>query len=122
MLAYQSGIVASFLYAGIIGQYMGIASEQDDHMDRRALLTDREREVLRGEADDVENLRQYQSKVRTRVNNRLGRLEEDLQLLADVEPEISSEVYKRICDDRDSRLAQLEREVAELRERVERDQ
>lgn len=114
-------MVATFLYAGIIGQYMGIASEQEAHMERRALLTDREREVLRGEADDVENLSQYQSKVRSRVNNRLDRLEQDLDLLAECEPDLNAELRERICDDRDARLAQLEQEVAELRERVDGD-
>lgn len=98
---------------------MGIRSEPDGHMDRRALLTEREREVLRGEADDVENLSQYQSKIRSRLKRRSERLEEDMGILREVEPEIADDIHQRICGDHESRLAQLEREVAELREKLD---
>lgn len=115
----MASIRERFFYTGNIGQYMGIATEATDHMSRRALLTDREREILRGDADDVENLAQYQSKIRTRLKSRLDRFDEDLALLEDVEPEIAANIHDRVCGEEDSRLARLEREVAELRRKLD---
>lgn len=86
-------------------------------MSRRALLTDREREVLRGDAE-VEDIARYQSKIRSRVRDRLDRLEEDVELLEDVEPELAFDARERVCDEDESRLARLERQVAILREQV----
>lgn len=103
-----------FLYAGIIGQYMGIQPEPQSQMDRRALLTDREREVLRGDADDVQDLDQYQSKIRSRLKRRAARLEADMTLLQDVAPAIADDLHERICADHEVRLAKLEARVAEL--------
>lgn len=85
-------------------------------MDERALLTEREREVLLGDADDVENLARYQSKVRTRLRARIEALEEDLNIIEDTEPEIADELHQQVCGDHESRLNQLEREMADLRE------
>ena len=108
-----------FLYAGTFGQYMGMATEADEHMKRRALLTDREREVLRGDADDVKDLSQYQSKIRSRIKNRMDRLEEDVDLLEVLEPELAEELHDRICEDPEERIARVERDLAELRSRVD---
>ena len=33
--------------------------------------------------------------------------------------EIADDIHERICDDHESRLSQLEREIAELREKLE---
>lgn len=98
---------------------MGAAGEPGEHMDGRALLTQREREVLLGEADDVENLARYQSKVRTRVDKRIDELEEDLDVLEEAAPEIAEKLRQRVCGDHESRLNRLEEEVAELREELD---
>lgn len=90
---------------------MGIATEPDTHMERRALLTDREREVLRGDVNDVENLSQYQSKIRTRLKSRLDRLEDDIALLDDVEPELAADLHERV--------QRLEEEVEALRSQLD---
>lgn len=103
------------MYAGIIVHYMGIP-ELNGHMDRRALLTEREREVLRGDADDVENVSQYQSKIRTRIRNRIKKLSEDLELLQEHEPELATEMRNEVCGD--TRIPELEQRVEELEERV----
>ncbi|SDJ86023.1 hypothetical protein SAMN05216226_110128 [Halovenus aranensis] len=53
-------------------------------MTTRALLTDRERDVLAGKAGSDA----YRATVRTRVRNRLGELEDDVAVLATHEPEL----------------------------------
>lgn len=47
--------------------------------DRRALLTEREREIVSGEADDVTDSYRYQTV--SRIRSRLQRLEKDLEAL-----------------------------------------
>ena len=98
---------------------MGSPGESSRHMDRRALLTDREREVLSGEVDDVENPAEYRSKIRSRIKKRLKRLESDVDLLDKHEPDLAEDLYKHICGDEQRRLAKVEREIAELRNRIE---
>jgi len=85
-------------------------------MVRRALLTEREREVLRGDADDVEDLERYQSKVKSRLKNRVPRLLSDLELLDSYAPEVSEEIREDVCPDADPRAARIER----LESQVER--
>lgn len=97
---------------------MGIPGESSRHMDRRALLTDREREVLSGEVDDVENPAEYRSKIRSRIKKRLKRLESDVDLLDKHEPDLAEDLYERICGDEQRRLAKVEREIADLREEI----
>lgn len=97
---------------------MGIPGESSGHMDRRALLTDREREVLSGEVDDVENPAEYRSKIRSRIKKRLKRLESDVDLLDKHEPDLAEDLYERICGDEQRRLAKVEREIADLREEI----
>lgn len=55
----------------------------------RALLTDREREVLTGEADVSQN---YVYQIRTRVRDKIDRLAEDIELLEDHQPELFDEL------------------------------
>jgi len=47
--------------------------------DRRALLTEREREIVSGEADDVSDDYRYQTI--SRIRSRLQRLEEDIEAM-----------------------------------------
>ena len=119
MLEKGDRIEESFLYGGNIGLYMGSDSDVALHMDRRALLTEREREILRGDASDVQNLAAYQSKIRTRVKRRLDRLEADVELLAEVEPEIAQELHRRIYNGHDGRLSTLEKEIQRLHDRLD---
>lgn len=88
-------------------------------MNRRALLTDREREVLQGTADDVQDLSQYQSKIRSRIRSRLDRLEDDVSLLDEHEPELADEIRDTVCGDTHDRLSTLEEEMRQLRDRVD---
>jgi len=98
-----------------------VASKQSTMTERRALLTDREREVLQGTADDVQDLGQYQSKVRSRIRSRLDRLEADLSLLDTHEPELAGEIRTSVCGDTHDRLSTLEEEMDQLRDRVDDD-
>jgi len=63
--------------------------------DRRALLTDREREIVAGEAD-VEDSYRYQTI--SRVRKRLSRLEGDLEAMGK-HGELANEVWEIICED-----------------------
>ena len=66
---------------------MSEAAKQRSMSDGRALLTDREREALAGEASDS-----YRYKTRTYLRQRLEKLEEDVDLLAEHEPELLDEL------------------------------
>jgi len=62
--------------------------------DRRAILTDREREILLGEADDVSE--KYYGVVVTRVRNKIKRLEEDLRAL-EAHDSLGDELREVVC-------------------------
>jgi len=90
----------------------------------RALLTDREREVLRGEATEVEHPPQYRSNTRKRLEKRLERLEKDLQTLEKNEPQLAAEIREQICEgtmktDLQTVLNNIQKDVREHRQRVE---
>ncbi|MFC7073679.1 hypothetical protein ACFQJ7_15230 [Halovenus rubra] len=59
-------------------------------MPTRALLTERERDVLGQQAGNSA----YRSTVRSRVRNRLSELEADIDVLATHEPEL----YEQLCE------------------------
>lgn len=59
-------------------------------MATRALLTDRERDVLASRAGSDA----YRATVRSRVRKRLQAVEEDVEVLATFEPEL----YEQLCD------------------------
>ena len=63
---------------------------------RRALLTPREREILRGEADVTDNYRySVESRIRTRLRERLP---EDVDVIRENYPEMFDEiVYPIVC-------------------------
>jgi len=61
--------------------------------DRRALLTDREREIIAGEADVSDD---YRYQTISRVRKRFGRLEDDLKVL-EKHGELAEELRDIIC-------------------------
>jgi len=98
---------------------MGIGPERESQMVRRALLTEREREVLRGDADDVEDIEQYQSKVISRLKNRIDLLQDDFELLDEFAPEVADLGREAICPESqpiEDRMEQLEQRMNELQE------
>lgn len=69
------------------------ASETDEP---RALLTDREREIVSGEADDVSDSYRYQTI--SRVRRRFRRLEADMSAL-DAHGKLGAEVRAAVCSE-----------------------
>lgn len=63
--------------------------------DYRGLLTDREREILRG---DVEVSRNYVYQIRTRVRGKIERLAEDISILEAHQPDLLERVEQVVCD------------------------
>lgn len=63
--------------------------------DRRALLTEREREIVSGEADDITDDYRYQTV--SRVRSRLQRLEDDLEAL-DAHGDLGEELRDIACE------------------------
>jgi hypothetical protein len=61
----------------------------------RAILTDREREILSGEADVDEK---YYHRVVTRVRQKVGRVDDDLDVL-DEHDSLGDELREIVCDD-----------------------
>jgi hypothetical protein len=64
----------------------------------RAILTDREKEILRGEADVSEK---YYYRVVTRVRQKIELLEEDLEVLDENHDTLGDELREIVCDDTD---------------------
>lgn len=64
-------------------------------MNHRALLTQREREVLRGDAEVSPN---YLYQIRYRVREKITMLETDLDLLVEHQPDLAEELRESIAD------------------------
>ena len=64
--------------------------------DYRAILTDREREILSGEADVSEK---YYYRVVTRVRQKINEIEDDLELLDEHHDTLGDELREIVCDD-----------------------
>ena len=93
------------------------AAETDSVMpdEGRALLTEREREILSGEADVSDNYRyKVQSTVRNRIRKRLSR---DVAFLEEHFPEVHELVIADVCGDAD--VAELEARIEAATERAE---
>lgn len=63
----------------------------------RAILTDREEEILLGEADVSEK---YYYRVVTRVRQKIEQLEEDLRVLDKGHDSLGDELREIVCDDK----------------------
>lgn len=71
-----------------------VESETVAMADRRALLTEREREIVSGEADDVTDEYRYQTV--SRIRGRLQRLEDDIDAL-EKHGELAKELRQTVC-------------------------
>lgn len=61
----------------------------------RAILTEREQEILRGEADVSDS---YYYRVVSRVRDKIERLEEDLKIFDKHHEQLAQEIRETICD------------------------
>lgn len=64
--------------------------------DRRALLTDRERDIVSGEADDITDEYRYQTI--SRIRARLKQIEGDIEAL-DAHGELGDELREIVCNE-----------------------
>lgn len=62
----------------------------------RGLLTDREREILRGDADVTDN---YRYRVVSRIRKKIERVDDDVQLLADNHETLLEELRSTVCSE-----------------------
>lgn len=62
----------------------------------RGLLTDREREILLGEADVSDN---YRYRTISRVRNKIDRLERDVEVLEQSHDNLLEELREVVCKD-----------------------
>jgi hypothetical protein len=66
--------------------------------DRRALLTEREREIISGDADDVSDEYRYQTI--SRIRSRIQRIEEDLEAM-ESHGDLADELRELVCESED---------------------
>jgi hypothetical protein len=69
-------------------------SERLDMADGRALFTDREREILDGDANVSDN---YRYKVESTARHRVRQIEQDVIVLREHYPEIFAELKETVC-------------------------
>ena len=78
---------------------MNLEIESGDMNGGRSLLTDREREILAGDADVSDN---YRYKVQSVARQRVRGIADDIEVLREHEPAIFNNLQEIVCDDNDS--------------------
>ena len=69
---------------------------QNATMADRGLLTDREREIIKGEADVSDD---YRYRVASRIRNKIERTEGDVSILEEHRADLLEELRDVVCDD-----------------------
>ncbi|QIO25500.1 hypothetical protein [Haloarcula sp. JP-L23] len=83
----------------------------------RALLTDGERDAIRGDEMDESTRSSHRSRIRKKLNERMG---EDADLLRRHEPELFNLLHEQVCEKvYDQRIAELEARIDELEGRLD---
>lgn len=72
----------------------GFSEMVDDQY--RGLLTDREREILEGDAEVTEN---YRRRVVSRVRTKIDAVDEDVTILEKNHPQLLEELRENVCRD-----------------------
>ena len=62
----------------------------------RGLLTEREREIIRGDADVSDN---YRYRVVSRVRTKIENIDEDIEILAENREDLLEELRDVVCED-----------------------
>jgi hypothetical protein len=65
-------------------------------MAERGLLTDREREIVNGEADVSDD---YRYRVASRIRNKIERVEGDVSILEEHRSDLLDELREVVCDE-----------------------
>jgi hypothetical protein len=73
-----------------------VGTESVNMTEERSLLTDREREILSGEADVSDN---YRYKVESVARRRVRNLKEDVEVLQENHPKMLEELQEIVCSD-----------------------
>jgi len=73
---------------------MTTATESPSMAEGRGLLTENEREALAGEASNS-----YRYKTRSFLRNRIERVEEDVKVLAEHDPDLLEELRDVVCEE-----------------------
>jgi non-homologous end joining protein Ku len=63
----------------------------------RGLLTEREREILKGEADVSDN---YRYRVVSRIRTKIENVDEDVEILSEEREDLLEELRESVCEDR----------------------
>lgn len=80
----------------------------------RGILTERDREIIPNEPNN-----DRRPEVKTRIRKRIERLEEDIRILEENEPELADELREAICDATETAsIKDVLDEIRELREEV----
>jgi len=61
----------------------------------RGLLTEREREILKGEADVSDN---YRYRVVSRIRTKIDNVDDDVEILAENRQDLLEELQQVVCD------------------------
>lgn len=70
--------------------------KQNADMAERGLLTDREREIIKGEADVSD---EYRYRVASRIRNKIERIEGDVSILEEHRADLLEELREAVCED-----------------------
>jgi hypothetical protein len=65
-------------------------------MAERGLLTDREREIIKGEADVSD---EYRYRVASRIRNKIERIDGDVSILEENRADLLEELREVVCDE-----------------------
>ena len=88
-------------------------------MKQRALLTEREREVLQGiDTGTLENPTAYRENIRSRLRKRITNLEQDLEILNEHQPDMATDARRAVCGPEPA-INRLRNEIQNLREELE---
>ena len=71
-------------------------AEQNSNMAERGLLTDREREIIKGEADVSDD---YRYRVVSRIRNKIERVDGDVSILEEHRADLLEELREVVCDE-----------------------
>ena len=64
-------------------------------MTERGLLTDREREIIQGEAEVSDD---YRYRVASRIRNKIDRIDEDVEILEENRSDLLEELRDTVCE------------------------